>query len=130
MNGYGIQIRLHRTLYRIFWQVNHFEQSEICLYRTHYVNNDDKQIKIDNLYRQKEIYFSANEYELFSWWKVSLSYDFMWNDLNADMYGFARPDRFSNFYIGCYCYKSSRFRLQASALGTFIHDRLRGATVT
>ena len=51
-------------------------------YRTHYVNNDDKQVKIDNLYRQKEIYFStANGYSIFDWWHVSLSYDFMWNDL-------------------------------------------------
>ena len=27
-----------------------------AFYRTHYVNNDDKQVKIDNLYMQKEIY--------------------------------------------------------------------------
>lgn len=36
-----------------------------AFYRTHYVNNDDKQVKIDNLYKQKEVYISsANEYEI------------------------------------------------------------------
>lgn len=96
-------------------------------YRTHYVNNDDKQVKIDNLYRQKEIYFStANQYSIFDWWHVSLSYDFMWNDLNADIYGFAKPDRFSHFVSGATAINLPRFKLQASALGTFIHDRLKG----
>jgi len=34
-----------------------------AFYRTHYVNNDDKQVKIDNLYRQREFYLSsANEW--------------------------------------------------------------------
>ena len=95
-------------------------------YRTHYVNNDDKQVKIDNLYRQKEIYFStANGYSIFDWWHVSLSYDFMWNDLNADMYGFAKPDRFSHFLSAATAINLPRFKMQASTLGTFIHDRLR-----
>ncbi|MDE5750491.1 MAG: TonB-dependent receptor plug domain-containing protein, partial [Duncaniella sp.] len=67
-------------------------------YRTHYVNNDDKQVKIDNLYRQKEIYLSsANAYEVSERWSLSLGYDFMWNDLSADLYGFARPDRISQY---------------------------------
>lgn len=98
-----------------------------AFYRTHYVNNDDKQIKVDNLYRQKEVYFSsANEYEIFDWWQVSASYDFMWNHLDADMYGFAQPDRYSNFLSVATAMSFARFKLQASALGTFIHDILRG----
>lgn len=98
-----------------------------AFYRTHYVNNDDKQIKVDNLYRQKEVYFSsANEYEIFDWWQVSASYDFMWNHLDADMYGFAQPDRYSNFISVATAMSFARFKLQASALGTFIHDILRG----
>lgn len=98
-----------------------------AFYRTHYVNNDDKQIKVDNLYRQKEVYFSsANEYEIFDWWQVSASYDFMWNHLDADMYGFAQPDRYSNFLSVATAMSFDRFKLQASALGTFIHDILRG----
>lgn len=98
-----------------------------AFYRTHYVNNDDKQIKIDNLYKQKEVYFSsANEYEINSWWRVSVSYDFLWNSLNADVYGFAKPNRFSNFIAGATAVSLERFKIQASALGTFIHDNLVG----
>ena len=96
-------------------------------YRTHYVNNDDKQVKIDNLYRQKEIYFSsANEYEISGIWRVSASYDFMWNTLDADVYGFVKPDRISNFISAASALDLSRFRLQTSCLATFIHDRIQG----
>ena len=98
-----------------------------AFYRTHYVNNDDKQVKIDNLYKQKEIYFSsANEYEVTSFWSVSASYDFMWNTLDADMYGFVKPDRISHYISAATALNFNRIKIQASALGTFIHDKIRG----
>lgn len=98
-----------------------------AFYRTHYVNNDDKQIKIDNLYRQKEAYFStANEYELMPWWHISACYDFAWNTLDADVYGFVKPYRFSNFLAAATAINLERVKLQASALATFVHDRLIG----
>lgn len=101
--------------------------AKYAFYRTHYVNNDDKQIKVDNLYRQREFYISsANEYEIMPQWKVSASYDFVWNTLDADMYGFAKPDRYSNYLSAATAVSLERFKLQASALGTFIHDRLQG----
>ena len=98
-----------------------------AFYRTHYVNNDDKQVKIDNLYKQKEIYFSsANEYEVTSFWSVSASYDFMWNTLDADVYGFVKPDRISHYISAATALNFNRIKIQASALGTFIHDEIRG----
>ncbi|MDE6287548.1 MAG: TonB-dependent receptor [Muribaculaceae bacterium] len=98
-----------------------------AFYRTHYVNNDDKQIKIDNLYRQKEFYFStANEYEITAAWRVSASYDFMWNTLDADVYGFVKPDRISQYLSAATALDFNRIKIQASALGTFIHDRIIG----
>lgn len=98
-----------------------------AFYRTHYVNNDDKQIKVDNLYRQKEVYLStANMYSILPWWKVSLSYDFQWNTLDADMYGFAKPDRFTNLVAAATAVNYKRLKVEASALMTFVHDRLRG----
>ncbi|MCM1518376.1 MAG: TonB-dependent receptor [Pseudoflavonifractor sp.] len=98
-----------------------------AFYRTHYVNNDDKQVKVDNLYRQREIYLStANMYSIFPWWNVSLSYDFQWNDLSADMYGFARPTRYTNLLSVAMATDFPRVKIQASGLGTFIHDKLRG----
>lgn len=98
-----------------------------AFYRTHYVNNDDKQVKIDNLYKQKEVYLSsANEYEITDFWSVSASYDFMWNTLDADVYGFVKPDRISQYLSAATALDLDRFKIQASALGTFIHDRIKG----
>ncbi len=98
-----------------------------AFYRTHYVNNDDKQVKIDNLYRQKEIYLSsANQYEVTSCWGVSVSYDFLWNSLDADVYGFVRPTRFSHYLSAATALDLPRFKAQASVLGSFIHDIIRG----
>ncbi len=124
------------------WDTNSFAQASVRLdyprfstlnnakysfYRTHYVNNDDKQVKIDNLYRQREIYISsANEYQILPAWRTSLSYDFLYNSLDADVYGFARPDRFSNLLSIATAISLDRFKAQASALATFIHDRLQG----
>ena len=98
-----------------------------AFYRTHYVNNDDKQVKIDNLYKQKEIYFSsANEYAITDFWRISASYDFMWNTLDADVYDFVKPDRISQYLSAATALNLDRFKIQASALGTFIHDRIKG----
>ncbi len=98
-----------------------------AFYRTHYVNNDDKQVKIDNLYRQKEIYLStSNEIEILPRWRASVSGDFMWNALDADVYGFVKPDRFSGFVSVATALNLDRFNVQGSLLGTFIHDRIRG----
>ena len=110
-----------------FGKLTTLNNLKYAFYRTHYVNNDDKQIKVDNLYKQREIYFStANELMLKRWWRVSVSYDFMWNALKADMYDFARPDRFTNMISAATAVSFSRFKAQASILGTFIHDKLQG----
>ncbi len=107
-----------------FSTLNNFKYA---FYRTHYVNNDDKQIKVDNLYKQKEIYLSsANEYEILDNWRASVSYDFMWNTLDADVYGFVKPDRLSQFLSFATALNLDRFKVQASGLGTFIHDRIIG----
>ncbi|MDE5887662.1 MAG: TonB-dependent receptor [Muribaculaceae bacterium] len=98
-----------------------------AFYRTHYVNNDDKQVKIDNLYRQKEIYFStANELQINESWSISGSYDFLWNTLDADMYGFVKPDRISQYLSVATALNLDRFKIQGSALGINIHDRIKG----
>lgn len=96
-------------------------------YNTHYVNNDDRQIKIDNRYRQKELYFStANQYQLMPWWSVALSYDLQWNWLWADLYNFVMPRRITNLLSLATALDFSRVKLQLSGLGTFVHDNLDG----
>ncbi|MGM9851015.1 MAG: TonB-dependent receptor [Muribaculaceae bacterium] len=96
-------------------------------YRTHYVNNDDKQVKVDNLYKQREVYLStSNEYVVTSRWRVSAAYDFQWNTLDADVYGFAKPDRYTHICAIATSVSGSRLKAQASLTGTFIHDKLAG----
>ncbi|HRL65205.1 MAG TPA: TonB-dependent receptor, partial [Segatella copri] len=66
--------------------------AKYAYYVTRYVNNDETQIHVDNTYRQQEMYFStSNVYEILSKWSVSMSYDFKWNKLNANMVDFAFP---------------------------------------
>ncbi len=103
------------------------ENIKYAFYRTHYVNNDDKQIKIDNLYKQREFYFStANLFTINSWWRVSASYDFIFNSLDADVYGFAKPDRFTNLLSAATAIDLNHISVSASGLMTFVHDRLIG----
>lgn len=97
-------------------------------YRTHYVNNDATSIKIDNTYRQQEFYLStANSYKILPWWHVSLSYDFIWNGLDADVFAFTRPDRFTNLVSVATAMEYKRLKFQGSLLGTFIHDKTEGS---
>ncbi|MDE6339851.1 MAG: TonB-dependent receptor, partial [Muribaculaceae bacterium] len=118
-------IQGHYTGY--FGKFSTLNTFKYAFYRTHYVNNDDKQVKIDNLYKQKEVYISsANEFEIKDFWRVSVSYDFLWNTLDADVYGFVKPDRISQFLSIATALNLNRFKIQASALGTFIHDRIKG----
>lgn len=118
-----VQGRFTKTMGR-FTALN---SAKYAFYRTHYVNNDDKQVKVDNLYRQREFYLStANEFIIKDWWRVSASYDFIWNTLSADMWDFSEADRFTNLLAAATSIDFGRLKFQASALGTFIHDRLEG----
>ena len=96
-----------------------------AFYRTHYVNNDDKLIHVDNLYKQREIYVSsANVYSILPVWDVSLSYDFQWNEMKADMVNFAYPERFTNLISAATALHLGMFKVQASGLATFVNDRV------
>lgn len=98
-----------------------------AFYRTHYVNNDDKLLKVDNLYRQREFYLSSsNEYRIFPVWRVSLGYDLLFNSLNSDMAAFKRPSRFSHFIAAASSLSLTRFKAQASCLATIIDDQVEG----
>lgn len=110
-----------------FGRFSTLENLKYAFYRTHYVNNDDKQIHIDNLYRQREIYFStANMYEITPRLSASLSYDLLWNTLFADVYGFARPRRLTNLVSMALNGDFGRVQLLASCLYTHVHDHLDG----
>ena len=90
---------------------------------TRYVNNDDKLIHVDNIYKQQEAYLSwANKVAIFNWWDVSLSYDLQWNGLSEYM----DVSRFTHWLaaataVNVYDY----LRIQASVLGTFVNEEAR-----
>ncbi|MDE6695181.1 MAG: TonB-dependent receptor plug domain-containing protein, partial [Bacteroidales bacterium] len=91
---------------------------------THYVNNDDKLIHVDNIYVQREVYASiANKVEIFKWWDVSLAYDFQWNGMEEYMH----VSRNSHWLAAATAMNLfDHVKLQASVLGTFINEESRG----
>lgn len=100
--------------------------AKYAYYVTRYVNNDETQIHVDNTYRQQEMYFStSNVYEILSKWSVSMSYDFKWNKLNANMVDFAFPHRYSNFVSLATALTLSRIQAQASFVEQVVKDHVK-----
>ena len=100
--------------------------AKYAYYVTRYVNNDETQIHVDNTYRQQEMYFStSNVYEILSTWSVSMSYDFKWNKLNANMVDFAFPHRYSNFVSLATALTLSRIQAQASLVEQVVKDHVK-----
>ena len=98
--------------------------AKYAYYNTHYVNKDSTQLPVDNRYKQQEIYVStANVLELLPNWSASLSYDFKWNKLNADIYNFAYPTRVSNLVSLATAVDYKHLKAQGSVLATFINDK-------
>ena len=98
--------------------------AKYAYYNTHYVNKDSTQLPVDNRYKQQELYFStANVLELLPNWSASLSYDFKWNKLNADIYNFAFPTRLSNLVSLATAVDYKHLKAQGSILATFINDK-------
>ena len=91
---------------------------------THYVNNDDKLIHVDNTYVQREVYASiANKVEIFKWWDASLAYDCQWNGLEE----YLNVSRNSHWLAAATAMNLfDHVKLQASVLGTFINEESRG----
>lgn len=100
--------------------------AKYAYYVTRYVNNDETQIHVDNTYRQQEMYFStSNVYEILSKWSVSMSYDFKWNKLNANMVDFAFPHRYSNFVSLATALTLSHIQAQASLVEQVVKDHVK-----
>lgn len=100
--------------------------AKYAYYVTRYVNNDETQIHVDNTYRQQEMYFStSNVYEILSKWSVSMSYDFKWNKLNANMVDFTFPHRYSNFVSLATALTLSRIQAQASLVEQVVKDHVK-----
>ena len=91
---------------------------------THYVNNDDKLIHVDNVYKQREVYASwANKYTILHNWDVSLAYDYQWNQLSE----YREVERHTHWVSLASAYAlGDCFKVQASALATIVDEEDRG----
>ncbi len=88
-------------------------------------NKDASLMYVDNTYKQHEIYLSnANRWHIFSFWDVGLSFDFQWNKLDADLYNFVYPQRYTALGAFSTAFNFKHIQLQASVLGTFVQDEL------
>lgn len=94
----------------------------------HYLSDpalDESAMYINNRYRQHEVYLSmANLYRFDRHWSASLSADYQWNKLNADLYNFAYPTRHTVLVAAAVAADYRQFKAQASVLGTFVGDRV------
>ena len=90
---------------------------------THYINNDDKLIHVDNIYKQKELYFSwANKFTIRPNWEASLAYDFQWNDLSEYM-DVTRATHWISLATAFTL--KDKLKTQASLLGTIVDEEHR-----
>ena len=97
-------------------------------FRTKYVNKDTTVMMIDNLYKQNELYASTqHQYDITGFWKMSAAYDFQWNHMDADMYGFVRPTRWNHMVSAATSLQFGGFRMQGSAVYNHVHDVTRDA---
>ncbi len=91
---------------------------------------DPSLMYVDNHYRQQELYASAAHlFTVSPHWSLSLSTDYQWNTLRADLYNFPYPTRQTALAALATSMNYERFKLQASLLGTFVFDRVRTDTI-
>ena len=93
-----------------------------------YIDPDYQTLRgaLDNRYYQNELYASlVNQVTLFEWWDVSLATDFAVNSLDANLYRFPYPTRYS--YLGALSnrWKWERLDIQATMLGGYIDEKAK-----
>lgn len=95
----------------------------------HYLSDpraDVATMYVDNHYHQQEAYLSAAHlFNVFDWWSLSLSNDFQWNSLRADLVDFVYPQRSTLLTAAATSIRFERFKLQGSLLYTYVNDRTR-----
>ena len=95
----------------------------------HYLSDprlDVTTMYVDNYYRQQEIYASAAHlFTIYPWWSMSLSNDFQWNTLRADLIDFVYPTRNTILTSAATSFDFNRLMLQASLLYTHVNDNTR-----
>ncbi|MCL4641342.1 MULTISPECIES: TonB-dependent receptor plug domain-containing protein [Olivibacter] len=95
---------------------------------TYYLNPNIIKIEgpLENNFRQQEIFLSfANQYKVTRQWGLSLSADWQWNKLNANLDDFAYPTRYTTLLALASQYKVDRVTFQSSLLATLVQDHAK-----
>ncbi|RZL48675.1 MAG: TonB-dependent receptor [Pedobacter sp.] len=95
---------------------------------TRYLDPERQSLKgaLDNKYTQQEAYFSfANQVQLNSFWAVSVSADYSFQKLDANLNEFAYPTRNTGLVALASSIRWPRFNLQANVLATLINDKVK-----
>ena len=95
--------------------------------RTRYVDPNFQTLEgaLDNRYDQREAYLSlVNHYAVNTWWNVSLATDFSFNTLDANLYRFPYPNRYSYYVVLSNEVKGKRADFQLNLLGAFINEQV------
>ncbi len=92
----------------------------------HYLSDPREDVTtmyVNNHYRQMESYGSmAHLFAITQWWSMSLSSDFQWNTLSADLVDFAYPERVSILQSAATSLDWKKLKIQASILYTYVND--------
>ncbi len=93
--------------------------------RMRYLNPDTTLLYVDNDFRQQEVYVSgAFRADVFRWWEMALSADYIYNHLDSNKPLFVYPRRHTGLLALSTAFHYRWFRLQATALGTLVSDRV------
>lgn len=106
-----------------------------------YLNPDTTLMYIDNNFTQQEIYLSVAQrlaivgtkgfirHNTINW-DISLSADWQWNYLEANLANFVYPERNTVLAAAATQFDWTYVKAQASILGTFVYDKIHVPTLT
>ena len=90
-----------------------------------------KSTNTNNHYYQHETNLSvANRFTPLPGWDLCLSADHQFNLLDADLTDFAYPRRHTTLMAAATSFDFGALRLQASLLGTWVHDKVRAGAAS
>ncbi len=88
-----------------------------------YVNPDSTRYACDEHFWQQEVYLSAAlGYDIFDWWKISLSGDYQWNFLRSDKPAFVNPTRHTGMVALATHFHFKWIAAQLAGLYTGVYD--------
>jgi outer membrane cobalamin receptor len=86
----------------------------------------NEQHLLDNFYHQKETYLSlASQYRIRPWWESSLAADLTVNTMDANLYRFPYPTRYTTLLALASRAHFSRLEIQGNVLATIVDESVK-----